>query len=397
MSRLPLGALALAALTVGCAEPRTEILLVVGSDLDVPAQIDTLRIRATGDTDGGLDKTYALTEPRNALPLTLGLVSGGGKARPLRVELTASHGNTPVVTRAASTSFVEGQVRVLHLDLLASCRGVTCDWGQTCVVGACGSDEVPASTLPAYGADAGAERVTDAAAEHVQEAGLEAGIDVSHDVSPDIVNGFDAADTAANDAPSDTPPPKDGGAGTSGSVPVLTYSNVTPTTVQGYTGSEATGFADACPDGQVVVGFNTTSNAPNTPSVVDQLQTICGVAKVSPDGSVVITTGTTLFLRGQIAGTPTAALCPANQVVIGFDGHAFDLLDQLSIRCAPLQVAGHTVTLGDATNLSFVGGVGGQPFARTDCAAGAVAVGTNVDTRTYISAFGLTCATVGAQ
>jgi hypothetical protein len=500
--------LALGVLAAGCADPRTEILLVVGSDLLVPTEIDSLTIHADGNGDAGLERTFDLTKPATSLPLSLGLVSKDGQARPLHVVVTVLSGTTPIVTRSATTAFVVGQVRVLSLELAVACRGVVCAIaGDTCVAGVCGSDAVPGTSLPPYGVDAGPLGLADA------------GDASAPDVSADAV-ASDASDATTSDAHApegDAAPRKDdgvacGGAGectsghcadgvccatscvgacvscalparpgtcspisagtpdphgvcadqgapscgtsgqcdgagacapypagttcavatcsgdsfvgaakcasgacaapaavtcdpgacdTTGCAPsqVLTYANVTPTAAQGYTGSEAAQFSDACPVGQVVIGFNTTSNAASGPAVVDQIQTICGIAKVpTTGGAATVTAGTTLIVRGDVAGTAVAATCPANQVVVGFDGRAFALLDQLSIRCAPVAVAADGgVTIGTPTNLAPVGGTGGDPFPRTDCGPGAVAVGANIYTRSYVSAFGLACATVGAQ
>jgi hypothetical protein len=494
-----------AACAAGCASPRTEILLVVDSDLAVPAQIDHLAIRADGDVDAGFEQTYDLTQRATALPFSLGLVSKDGAARPLHVVVTALAGATPVVTRSASTMFVAGAVRVLSLDLLAACRGVVCaDAGETCVAGACVSDDVPSKSLPPYGADASARQEStdaatdaapsDAAGDVGDAAPTDAGAGDGNDdaagkdvglpcgaagecASGHCVDGVCCA-TACTGAcvtcalpaspgrcaliAAGAPDPRfmcaDQGAascGTNGTCdgagacaryaatttcaasrcdgdmfvaastcagghcaapaaitcdpgacaatgcavpPTLTVTNVTASAAQGYTAAEATEFGDACPSGQVVIGFQTTSNAPSGPAVVDQLQTVCGVATISvADGSVAITPGATLIVRGDVAGTAAASLCPADQVVVGFDGRAFALLDQLSVRCAPLPFANGAVAIGTPTNLAPVGGTGGDPFPRTDCGPGAIAVGANIYTRTYVSAFGLACATVGVK
>ena len=68
-----------------CLEPRTEIVLTVGSDLAVPADLDGVAIEASGrQADGGFRKTYDITQPKLALPLELGILPQGGAADPCR-------------------------------------------------------------------------------------------------------------------------------------------------------------------------------------------------------------------------------------------------------------------------------------------------------------------------
>jgi hypothetical protein len=178
--------------------------------------------------------------------------------------------------------------------------------------------------------------------------------------------------------------------------PILTFRDPAATPIVGYSGPEATIFQDACPKGTVVIGFNIATDDQSATNVVFQLQTICGEPTVTSDGTTVhLAMSSTLFLRGTMPATLSTRLCPADQIVVGFEGHAFDLLDQLAIRCAGLTVTGMTAVVGPATTLPPAGGPGGTPFPRTDCPAGRIAIGANIGVRNWISAFGLTCATIG--
>jgi hypothetical protein len=167
------------------------------------------------------------------------------------------------------------------------------------------------------------------------------------------------------------------------------------TALQGYDGPEATNFQDGCPTGSVVTGVKAGSDSGSGATTVAQLATKCGVLSLQA-GKVVVTPGTTLPLRGGVTSTLDAVDCPSDQVVIGFDGHALALLDQLSIRCAPLSLPtngmSNGISIGTPTDIGPEGGNGGAPFPRTDCGPGMVAVGTNVAIRTWASAFGLVCA-----
>ena len=501
----------LVAAGLGCASPRTEILLVVGADLSVPDDIDHVMIRASGaDSDGGFAHTYDVTQSQTPLPLTLGLLSAGGRSGPLHVDVTGLKGVTEVVARSASTSFVEGKVLVLHIDLLKACVSVMCaDDKQTCIAGACSSDTI--SSLPSYTgpitsdggadgrrADAGPDvEAAEAGAADMRDetpidavdndlAGKEAAADApglpnGTSCSPDTrcasghcVDGFccdspcsDACNTcgspsapgtcslieagavdprgqcidrgaaacgttgrcdgagacavypaaticAAERCDGDTyvPEAKCGAVGqcqapssttcAAGScraggcapVPMITVGSTQDTVLQGYDGPEATNFEDACPNGSLVIGYEESTDSDE----VAQLQTMCGTPSVSADGStMLVTPGATLILRGGITAPLVSSLCPANQVVVGFDGRAFALLDQLSVRCAPVTISGQTLSIGSITNLAPLGGNGGQPFARTDCGPGMVAVGTNVALRNWVSGFGLVCASLGVK
>ena len=491
---------------VGCASPRTEILLVVGADLSVPDDIDHVMIRASGaDSDGGFVHTYDVTQ--SPLPLTLGLLSAGGHSGPLHVDVMGLKGVTEVVARSASTSFVEGKVLVLYIDLLKACVSVTCtDTNETCIAGACSSDTI--SSLPPYTgpitSDGGADGRRADANPNLLEAGA---ADARNDMPIDAVAN-DLAGTEAGDAPglpngtscgrdagcasghcvdgfccdmacsdachtcgSLSAPGKcsligagavdprgqcvDRGAaacGTTGRcdgagacavypaaticaaercdgdtyvpeakcgavgqcqapssttcavgscraggcapVPTITVGSAQDTSLQGYDGPEATNFQDACPNGSLVIGYEESTDS----NEVAQLQTMCGTPSVSADGStMLVTPGATLILRGGITAPLVSSLCPANQVVVGFDGRALALLDQLSVRCAPVTISGQTLSIGSITNLAPVGGNGGQPFPRTDCGPGMVAVGTNVALRNWVSGFGLVCASLGVK
>jgi len=174
---------------------------------------------------------------------------------------------------------------------------------------------------------------------------------------------------------------------------MISFGATATTALQGYDGPEATNFQDGCPTGSVVIGLEAGSDNGSGATTVAQIATKCGVPSIQ-GGKVVVTPGTTLPLRGGVTSTLDALDCPSDQVVIGFDGHALALLDQLSIRCAPLSLSANGIAIGTPTDIGPEGGNGGDPFPRTDCGAGMVAVGTNVATRTWASAFGLVCAPI---
>ncbi len=145
--------IALAALLgAGCGEDLTELLVVADSNLGVPGEIDTVRIEVSGTVGGPQTSTGRLsggTDPRG-LPRTLALVHDGGKLGPIDVRAQVLLGSTAVLERSARVQFVEGQIRVLRLDLDRDCLGVMCGADMTCARGTCRSVIVPDGELSAW-------------------------------------------------------------------------------------------------------------------------------------------------------------------------------------------------------------------------------------------------------
>ena len=158
-------------------------------------------------------------------------------------------------------------------------------------------------------------------------------------------------------------------------------------------------FEDGCPQGEAVVGFagwiHTFANWHG------RIQVLCGSpGLVAGDAwSVAVGGGATLPLRGVIGDFEWTRTCPKDQVVIGFEGRAEGLLDELVVRCAPLLVTegagGFAVITGAETALPAIGGKSGNPFPLTKCAAGEVATMGRIRAGDFIDAFGLGCSKVG--
>jgi hypothetical protein len=161
------------------------------------------------------------------------------------------------------------------------------------------------------------------------------------------------------------------------------------TMLQGNTGG-GTLYPDACPPGQVLVGFNAEVGAS-----FDKIQMVCGTLVLGDNTAVTLSAGATLPMHGNTSGTPAGSMCPVNQMVVGFEGRAGGLIDQLTLRCAPLVLTmggtGYSAAPGTVTKGNTVGGSGGTAFGPIDCAAGGVAVGANVRAGNSIDAFGLRC------
>ena len=135
--------------TTSCTSPLTEVLVVIDSDLAIPAELDELRIDLIGP-DASLKRSLGRLSGVRDLPRTLGVVHRGGALGPVNITVTGLANGTSVVQRRASFSFVSGEVRILRLDLLRQCVGVRCDSTQSCGPAGCAPIEVADERLLPY-------------------------------------------------------------------------------------------------------------------------------------------------------------------------------------------------------------------------------------------------------
>jgi hypothetical protein len=161
-----------------------------------------------------------------------------------------------------------------------------------------------------------------------------------------------------------------------------------------------TPFTQSCATNEVLIGYEGTVDAPD--SSMTQLRTFratCAALSVSGDATFAVhtTAKETLpevgTMRGPVA---KAAVCPADQIVVGFRGRSGSDIDQIVLRCAPLVISGSspsfTLSVGPVSELSPLGGAGGNPFDSIDCPAGQVAAGDEGRAAFTLNAFGLLCA-----
>jgi hypothetical protein len=180
-----------------------------------------------------------------------------------------------------------------------------------------------------------------------------------------------------------------GEAGGAPANPTLVYAAVDDTPLRGNIGVDTLTTRDFCAAGSVLIGVQgQLSN-----DVVGQLQGVCGTLELTGDGAnqLLLQPGDVLPLRGDAAESPLQALCPAQQVVVGFEGQSGLLLDQIRLRCAPLTIEDGIVEVGTPQALAPVGGSGGSAFPTTDCPAESVAAGTLIAVDHWLSGLGLAC------
>jgi hypothetical protein len=162
--------IALSIALAGCAvTPRTEVIVVVDTNLRGPGGIDTIFIDVTAPDGTTTQSAIARLGVGEALlPRTLGLLHERDRLGPYTVSARGNTGGALRVARTARFSFVPGRTLVLRMDLLASCEGHACSAGQTCGESGCRSIDVAPGELlewngAAPGLDASIPEARDAA------------------------------------------------------------------------------------------------------------------------------------------------------------------------------------------------------------------------------------------
>jgi cysteine-rich repeat protein len=145
MTKRIIGALALLAL-FGCSG-ETGIRLLVRTDIDVPADLDTVRVTvfagATGTELFERSQSFGSLTPAD-FPVTVGVTSGSSYGDWVMFRVEGLVGSDLVVERWVVSQFVDGEIREVLVELQAACLLTPCDGGQECRGGACETAERPA-------------------------------------------------------------------------------------------------------------------------------------------------------------------------------------------------------------------------------------------------------------
>jgi hypothetical protein len=164
-------------------------------------------------------------------------------------------------------------------------------------------------------------------------------------------------------------------------------------------------FNQTCATNEVVIGFMGQVDPPDAATNwLRNFQAICGSLSVTGTTtfSVRTTQAETLPIpptNTGVGSTTQTRMCPANQMVVSFNGRQGGYIDQLIFTCAPLTIGGaspnFTLSIGaPSAPLTPLGGPGGSPFANAiNCPANEVAVGDTGRAGGFIDAFGLLCST----
>lgn len=155
-----------ALLACACVEPRTEIVVVVDSDMAVGADLDALGLQVSGP-DGDLARDQILElgvddSNRHALPVTFGIAPrGGDPERAVRVDLTAydedetyEEGRRALFATHRITTFREGVKLRLDIVLAQTCIELaeSCE-PEVCAPDGCISEVVDPSSLSVWEPD----------------------------------------------------------------------------------------------------------------------------------------------------------------------------------------------------------------------------------------------------
>jgi hypothetical protein len=163
-------------------------------------------------------------------------------------------------------------------------------------------------------------------------------------------------------------------------------------------------YNDECPMNQVLVGFKGTvdlipeGGAGNTN--LRSVQGVCAPLTVTATAPYRVNVGATTLLpvRNVPSTVPQTANCPANQVIIGFQGRTAQYIEAIQFRCAPLVISGTSpsfaVAPGTVTTIGPLGAAtAGTTFAAIDCPAGQIAVAQAPNAGSAIDSFGMVCRT----
>ena len=153
-------------------------------------------------------------------------------------------------------------------------------------------------------------------------------------------------------------------------------------------------FLDLCPYDEAVVALQGSLAYYVPSLVLGAIQATCASMAVDPSsGQVTTAPGAVLQVQGTGPASVWTQACPAGQVVVGFVGRSGDALDQAAFECTSLAVdldAGW-FSLGPRVVLTAAGGDGGLPF-QSECPAGQLARGLVGRSGVWIDELGLVCA-----
>lgn len=126
---------------VGCGSSPTEIVVLVDTNVPVPAGIDTITLKVTAPDGQVVSASADLAS--TPLPVSQSHIQKGSMPGPYRFEATGEKAGITLLSVARDANFVDGERRVLRLNLEQTCLAVTCTAPDTtCSAGTCSAIEV---------------------------------------------------------------------------------------------------------------------------------------------------------------------------------------------------------------------------------------------------------------
>lgn len=158
-----------------------------------------------------------------------------------------------------------------------------------------------------------------------------------------------------------------------------------------------TTYNDDCGGDEMLVGIS--GGLTSSGGYFASLAPRCAELELDCEGTTCTVNTGTVTIGTKRGGTGSVTVnrdCDDGEVVVGFRGRYGWYLDQITLRCAPVEVTHNgsdwEISLGTSGDITAVGGTGGSAFTQTDCSSGKLA------TRAVISAgsgqvdgFGLGC------
>jgi len=147
--------LAIATVGVTCkkSQPVTEVILEIGTNIPVPSGMDAIILRIAAPSSGEFfNRTYGLGTGANQIVLPRRMtLTPSSAGTTMTVSVDGLLNGAAIVSRVAVTGFVQGESRLLRIDLLDDCVRVVCNPGQTCMAGGtCVDGNIDPLTLPKF-------------------------------------------------------------------------------------------------------------------------------------------------------------------------------------------------------------------------------------------------------
>ena len=161
------------------------------------------------------------------------------------------------------------------------------------------------------------------------------------------------------------------------------------TTVGDIGGNGGSPFTADCGDGRVITGLDAEDNDFG----LCHLRAVCGRVTVDGDVIDVVDPAATQAFgnEGSFYDIDPVA-CPDGSALVGFSGsESGNLVQHLRLRCAPIQVSGGTVSLGDVTEVPENLGSPSGGSGTGACPAGQIAAGIAGRAGSILDRFELRC------
>ena len=139
------------ALSACAAKKNTEIIVAVQTDVQVPKDLDSVKITVLSFGASQFEQDYPVGPGGVRLPSTIGIVAGKDPSQPVDVIIVGSFKTKKRVLREARLKFAEGRTVLMRMPLRFACFDrADCPTDQTCVAGACQGIDVDVDKLPDY-------------------------------------------------------------------------------------------------------------------------------------------------------------------------------------------------------------------------------------------------------